>query len=187
MSKTYCVYAHRKASTGEVFYIGKGGPQRAKSKIGRSIRWHRTVAKHGLQIQIIKDGMPEPCAFTLEKALIFAIGRERLCNLTDGGEGTSGRVASESQRRKCSASNKGTKPSPHSIESARQKNSKPVVTRCGLHFPSAAAAARAIHPKNPKAAKSAICQAARGIVGRRYGYEWGRLINGVAIFKGLSK
>jgi len=170
--KTYCVYAHRKASTGEVFYIGKGGPQRAASKVGRSTRWHRTVAKHGLQIEIIKSDMPEPCAFTLEKALIHSIGRDRLCNLTDGGEGTSGRVASEAQRRKCSASNKGTKPAAHSIELARVKNSKPITTECGLAFPSATAAAKFVRSKNWRAAKSAICGSANGRLGKRYGYNW---------------
>lgn len=176
--KTYCVYAHRKASTGEVFYIGKGGPQRAASKVGRSTRWHRTVAKHGLQIEIIKSDMPEPCAFTLEKALIHSIGRDRLCNLTDGGEGTSGRVASEAQRRKCSASNKGTKPAQASIDGSRIRNSRPVGTRCGLIFPSITAAAKVVSPHNWRAGKAGVCAAAQGRFSQAYGYEWGYIVNG---------
>lgn len=170
--KTYCVYAHRKTSTGEVFYIGKGGSHRPASKVGRSVRWHRTVAKHGLTIEIVKGDMPEPCAFTLEKILIATIGRDKLCNLTDGGEGTSGRVASEAQRKKCSASNKGNKPSPHSIELARLKNSKPIATACGLRFASATEAAKFVKSKNWRAAKSAICGSANGRLGKRYGYDW---------------
>lgn len=187
MSKKYCVYAHRKASTGEVFYIGKGGPQRPSSKIGRSIRWHRTVAKHGLEIQIIKDGMPEACAFTLEKALIYAIGRENLCNLTDGGEGTSGRIASEAQRKKCSDSNKGTKPAPHSIDLARKKNSKPVGTRCGLQFSSATEAAKVINPDNWRAGKAGICASAQGRFAKAYGCEWGYIVDGEPQFLFAAK
>jgi len=176
--KTYCVYAHRKASTGEVFYIGKGGKHRPASKIGRSIRWHRTVAKHGLAIEIIKDGMHEPCAFMLEKALIFAIGRDRLCNLTDGGEGTSGRIPSAASRQKCSASNKGTRPSDNAIRLSILRNSKPIGTRCGLRFASGAEAARAITPDNVRAGKAGIAAAAQGRYSQSYGYEWGYIVDG---------
>ena len=180
----YCVYLHRKKSTGEPFYVGKGKSQRPGSKIGRSQRWRRTVAKHGLAIEIVKADMPAPCSFSLEKALIYSIGRDRLCNMTDGGEGTSGRIVSESQRRKCSESNKGTKPAAHSIELARIKNSKPVATRCGMIFPSVTAAAKFVKTKNWKAAKAAICASANGKFKARYGYEWGYIIDGKPFFLG---
>lgn len=180
--KKYCVHAHRKASTGEVFYIGKGGPQRAKSRQGRSRLWQRTADKHGFVVQIVKDGMPEPCAFSYEKALIASIGRDNLVNLTDGGEGASGAVPSAEHRRKCSISNKGTKPSPHSIQLARIKNSKPIGTRCGLKFSSATEAAKWLKPSNWRAAKAGVCASAQGRNFKAYGYEWGYISNGEAIF-----
>jgi hypothetical protein len=185
--KNYCVYAHERASDGKVFYIGKGKPPRAYSKIGRSQRWLRTAQKHGLNVRYIKKEMPEPCAFSLEIALISAIGRDNLCNMTDGGEGTSGRKVTQSQRVKCSASNKGKKPAPHSISLAREKNSKPVATRCGLVFPSATAAAKAIRPQNWESAKVSICGCANGKTRRAYGYEWGFVINGSPLFRYQSK
>ena len=180
--KNYCVYAHERANDGKVFYIGKGKLSRARSKAGRSQMWSRTVKKHGLKVRYVLEGMSEPCAFSLEKALIAVIGKDNLCNFTDGGEGPSGRAVSRSQREKCSASNKGKKPAPHSISLAREKNSKPLATRCGLAFPSATAAAKAIHPENWKAAKVSICGCANGRTRRAYGYEWGFVVNGSPLF-----
>lgn len=178
----FCVYAHHRISDGSVFYIGKGKISRAFSKAGRSNLWNRTSQKHGLSVRYIARNMPEPCSFSLEKALIASIGKNNLCNLTDGGEGTSGRIASDAQRRKCSLSNKGHKPAPHSIDLARLKNSKPIATRCGLSFPSVTAAAKAIRPENWKAAKASICYCANGHTNRSYGFEWGYIVNGTPLF-----
>lgn len=51
--------------------------------------------------------MPEPCALSLELALIAVHGRENLCNLSDGGEGASG--ITEEQRIKKSEALSGFK------------------------------------------------------------------------------
>lgn len=176
--KIYCVYLHVKLSDGKPFYVGKGKIKRAHTHAGRSIHWHRIVSKHGLSVRIIKSDMSEPCSFSLERALITGIGRGNLCNQTDGGEGTSGRIVSAAHRAKCSKSNKGTKPAPHSIALARTKNSKPIGTRCGLRFSSATDAAKAIRSDIWQAAKINICGCASGKTKHAYGLEWGYLREG---------
>jgi len=183
----YCVYIHKRKSDLSPFYVGKGKPQRPYSKAGRNQRWQRTVSKHGIVCQIVKSDMPEPCAFSLEKALIHALGKQRLCNMTDGGEGTSGRVPSCHQRQKCSLSNKGTKPSPQAMDLARKKNSKPIATRCGLQFSSVTDAAKFVNPTNWKSAKVSISFCANGNTNHSYGYEWGFVENGETNFRYVSK
>ena len=126
--------------------------------------------------------MPEPCAFSFEMALISAIGKENLCNLTDGGEGARGNVQTNEQKLKLHLANKGRKPAPHSIELARAKNSKPIGTRCGLRFPSATEAAKWVRPENWKAAKASICGSANGKTKHSYGYEWGYIADGSPVF-----
>lgn len=180
--RKFCVYVHRRDADGSIFYVGKGMAQRPYSSAGRSQRWKRIVSKSGLEVEIVKSGMAEACAFSLERAIIFSIGRERLANMTDGGEGTSGRIASHAQRLKCSISNRGTKPSRHSIELARDKNSKPIATRCGLRFASATDAAKKMRPDNWRAGKVGICAAAHGRNKTAYGYEWGYIVDGYPQF-----
>lgn len=88
----FYVYAHRKADTGEVFYIGKGCNRRAWSRKDRSLYWHNTAKKHGLDVQIVQDGLTEQAAFDLEFQLI-AMHRAAglpIVNLTNGGEGVKG-------------------------------------------------------------------------------------------------
>lgn len=106
----YYVYVHRNPSDGQVFYVGKGSwtPKkaygRAFSHENRNIIWLRTVAKHGINVEVIAEFMSEDDAFSFERELIAANGRKdvggKLCNLTDGGEGACGRVVSESTKQK---------------------------------------------------------------------------------------
>lgn len=113
MSDFY-VYAHRTLTPrrmGDVFYIGKGRAKRAWSKKGRSAYWKRTVEKYGYAVDILADGLSEQAAFDLEKSFIAVCGRKSLCNMTDGGEGSSGYVPSDEARAKISAGNKGRSPS----------------------------------------------------------------------------
>lgn len=100
LPKDFYVYLHRKATTGEVFYVGKGKGDRALSIKHRNSRWNRTQKKHGLIVEIAQDGLQEWAAFELEKDLIALYGRENLSNMTDGGEGTSGWVQSEETKAK---------------------------------------------------------------------------------------
>jgi hypothetical protein len=58
-------------------------------------------------VEIVKDGMKEPCALTLERIAISKIGRDNLVNLTDGGEGATGYYPSPEVKAKMSAAKKG--------------------------------------------------------------------------------
>jgi hypothetical protein len=105
LPQDFYVYLHRKASTGEVFYCGKGNAHRAWSNFGRSIHWKNIVKKHGYTIEILQDGLLEWAALELECQTIALYGRKdlgqgTLINLTDGGEGVSGFVASEELKKR---------------------------------------------------------------------------------------
>jgi hypothetical protein len=89
------VYLHRKKTTGEVFYVGKGRGNRAWSVHGRNTVWKNVVKKHDYVVEIVMGDLQEWYAFELEKDLIALHGRRdegrgTLVNLTDGGEGPSG-------------------------------------------------------------------------------------------------
>jgi hypothetical protein len=97
--KIYYVYTLARP-TGEIFYVGKGK--------GNRIDWHEVEARNGVKSykcniirkiwreggQVIKtrvyEGLTEREAFERERTLIATYGRERLTNLTDGGQGWSG-------------------------------------------------------------------------------------------------
>lgn len=100
----FYTYIHRKADTGEIFYVGKGTGNRAWSDRGRNRHWHSVVNKHGFDVVIVCKNMEEQAAFDLEIALIAIYGRKdtgagKLANSTDGGEGQAGRIMSEDARR----------------------------------------------------------------------------------------
>ena len=59
----YYVYLHRKKTTGEVFYVGKGSGKRAWDNHGRSDPWRKTVSKHGKIVEILQDNLQEWYAF----------------------------------------------------------------------------------------------------------------------------
>ncbi len=105
----FYVYLHRKESDNKPFYIGKGKGRRAWVKSGRNERWIRTAAKHGLNVEILFDGLTEEEALTVEVDCILELrsfGYD-LCNMTEGGEGTSGHVVSSDTRLKISKAHKG--------------------------------------------------------------------------------
>jgi hypothetical protein len=104
--RDFYVYAHAKATTGEIFYIGKGGPRqrREKSIHSRNGFWNRTAKKHGFKVIVVRDGLQEWAAFELEREMIALHGRRDLglgplVNLTDGGEGTCGAITPDHVRK----------------------------------------------------------------------------------------
>ena len=185
--KEYYVYLHRDG-LGRVFYVGKGKGKRAKTKNGRSVRWRRHVEKYQFSIEFVSQEMTEACAHTLERITIARFGRINLCNMTDGGEGTSGHIPSKQHRMKCSASNKGKQPARHTIEMALKKTKKKVGTRCGLVFESITDAARFVAiDGNIKSAKSSISACCRGRrVGQCYGYEFRYMQDGKLLDSGFE-
>lgn len=100
------VYVHLRSSNLVPFYVGKGTGRRAWSRYRntRSSHWLRTASKHGVIVKIIRQGMSEICAFTLEKILIRHLEVYGLTNKTTGGEGASGLVMSDDAKKKISIS-----------------------------------------------------------------------------------
>ena len=102
----FYVYAYlREDST--PYYIGKGKDRRAWST-----QKVISVPEDSTRIQIIACNLSEPESLILEKKLISYYGRKDLGtgilrNLTDGGEGSSGLVRSQSQKDKQRAKMKG--------------------------------------------------------------------------------
>lgn len=99
----FYVYVHIRAATGEPFYVGKGSGWRAwdsRPCKGRSEWWCACAKKNGVNVKIIKDGMSNQCSLTLEKIIIHKLRLEgcNLVNMTDGGEGTSGRRKTKSEK-----------------------------------------------------------------------------------------
>lgn len=116
----HCVYIHKRLTDDRIFYVGKGYPPRAKSHYGRNRHWLNVAHKHGWRHEVVRDGMTEACAFSLERMLISVIGRDNLCNLTDGGEGASGVVLSPESRKAIGDRKRGTTHKPQSIELMRE-------------------------------------------------------------------
>lgn len=108
----FYVYVHRRETDGSVFYVGKGSGGRSRRTANRNPHWRNIVAKHGHTCEIVRDCLSEDEAFAFERELIAQYGRDGLCNLTDGGEGPSGHVKSESAKLAVSRRHKGEKRSP---------------------------------------------------------------------------
>jgi hypothetical protein len=99
----FYVYLHKKKTTGEVFYVGKGTGKRAYHKTKRSKFWKNIVDKHGYIVEFVEVGLQEWYAFELEQNLISYYGRRDLeegclVNATEGGEGSSGHIWTEEMK-----------------------------------------------------------------------------------------
>jgi len=96
----FYTYAHY-TPEGNLFYIGKGQGDRAYAFYQRSAYWNNIVDKYGKpNVEILSDWKQESAALEHEKFLIscFRDMGITLCNLTDGGEGTSGYKHTPEQR-----------------------------------------------------------------------------------------
>lgn len=125
--RSFYIYLHKKPN-GDVFYVGKGFGDRAFSHDNRNLHWQRTVAKHGLEVQIVARCADEQQAFEQERLLIksFRDSGVNLVNLTNGGEGSSGYrwTYDQKQRRRaagCSNPMQGKKHSDATKEKIRAK------------------------------------------------------------------
>lgn len=110
----FYVYVLFRPWNGQPFYVGKGKGKRCKTHktFGNKHRnkhiahVFEKAAKLSLEVPVVKvrEDMSELEAFETEKALISAIGRDDiglgpLANLTDGGDGPTGRRATEAQKK----------------------------------------------------------------------------------------
>jgi hypothetical protein len=111
-------YVYRLSSNGVTFYIGKGKRTESYDRINYHLNyWTRNKNKkltnkikklNGIfDIEIIFESKKEQECLDLEIKLIKEIGRENLCNLTDGGDGVSGLKHSDESKQKISIWRKG--------------------------------------------------------------------------------
>ena len=87
--KRFYVYIHRSKDNNAIFYVGKGCARRAWKSENRNLYWHRTVQKHGLDVEIVQHHASAEDALDHERFLIASLKalRVKLVNMTDGGDG----------------------------------------------------------------------------------------------------
>lgn len=117
----FYVYAYLREDSSP-YYIGKGEKLRAW-KPHRRRNGADLVPKDSARIVILYHSLTELWSILLERRLIRWYGRKDLgtgilVNLTDGGEGVSGRKASNRQKERISNSNKGRRPCEETIRLA---------------------------------------------------------------------
>ena len=97
--------------TGKPFYVGKGKGTRAWSHRGRNKWWKNIAEKRGLNVKFLAKDVDEELAFLCEQEAIsiFKMRGEVLCNMTDGGEGSSGLVQSDQVKEKLRMERAGKK------------------------------------------------------------------------------
>lgn len=117
--KQFYTYIHAKPDY-TPFYVGKGYGRRATYFFSRNPHHKNITKKYGEKNILIGkiECSSEEIAFELEVGLIKCLKRMgvKLVNMTDGGEGRSGSVASEETRRKMRAVRLGKKLPPRSVE-----------------------------------------------------------------------
>jgi len=107
------VYRHIRLDKNEPFYIGIGlNLRRAYSKSGRGKFWNKIINKTNYEVDILFDNITWEQACEKEKEFIALYGRRNintgtLVNLTDGGDGKIGFIASEDTKKKMSEIKKG--------------------------------------------------------------------------------
>lgn len=123
----FYVYEHWRPDRGACFYVGKGNQRRAWAMARRNWRHQRVqdellAAGLSMEVRIVADNMTHDDAIASERARIALYGRRNLVNMTEGGEGPIGRVATPEHRAKISAFMKGRILPRETIELIAQKN-----------------------------------------------------------------
>ncbi len=131
----FYVYALIDPRNGDTIYVGKGKVRRmykhwrkhvlrnetkpGSNKLGDKLRKIASEGYTDVLYEKLWEGDDEQMAFWFEISAIAIIGRDKLCNATNGGDGISGLIFSDDSRLKMSESRMGKK---HSAE-ARQRMS----------------------------------------------------------------
>jgi hypothetical protein len=118
----FYVYLLKDGLTGAVFYVGKGTGNRRSKHLsiarGNSKNRQRNPKLYNKIADLLANSIPiisdvifesvdEEICLKYEVAKICEIGLDNLCNLTNGGEGTSGYKISDESRKKLSEAHKG--------------------------------------------------------------------------------
>lgn len=108
------VYQHRRMDTNEVFYVGIGLESRPYDTNNRNKHWNHIVKNTKYDIEILDTFYDWDTASDMERRLISEYGRRdlgngTLVNMTDGGQGSLGRVAKSETLEKLSKLAKGRK------------------------------------------------------------------------------
>jgi hypothetical protein len=111
------VYKHIRKDKNEPFYIGIGSDSnyfRANRIDTRNDIWNKIKSKTDILVEIVFDNLTWEEACEKEKTLIKQYGRINnktgiLANMTDGGEGTFGKLLSEQTRYLLGSGNRGKK------------------------------------------------------------------------------
>lgn len=126
------VYKHMRLDNNDVFYIGIGVRyNRVNSHKSRNVLWKNIVNKYGMVSEIIEDNLTWDEACSREKFWINYYGRKNndtgnLSNMTDGGEGTYGRVLTNETKNKIKNSHLGKKLSEeHKMKISEGNKGKP--------------------------------------------------------------
>lgn len=140
MNQFFYVYALIDPRNNQPFYIGKGSRKKGYQRIKAHFREHGKkdnpfkasvidkIESLGLivRIEILSDNLSEEDAFSVERIFISFYGRRDLgkgllTNLTNGGEGTSGKVSTKEYREKRSLMSKKFWENEEFREEARQR------------------------------------------------------------------
>ena len=165
MDNDYYTYAYLREDR-TPYYIGKGRGNRIFYTFKRI-----KPPKDKSRIIFLKKNLTEAEAFKHEVYMIFVFGRKDLGtgilrNLTNGGEGVSGRTITEETRRKLSAAHTGvpkTKECRRKMSEAKLGENSPNYGKFGaLHHNSKAIIA--IEPDGTERHYGSVCEAARELV-----------------------
>lgn len=102
----FYIYLHVTKDDKTPFYIGKGKNKRCFDTYNRNDWWVNIVNKHDYLILILEINLSEEISYEKEKYWISYFGRKQfknggtLVNLTDGGEGVSGKIYTEEEKEK---------------------------------------------------------------------------------------
>lgn len=121
MDRRFYVYIHRRATDNTIFYVGKGNGRRAWARSGRNRHWKFVEQKHGFKAEIVRSGMSEACAFTLEAIVVRNIGIENLANLCLGGGGATGWKHTDEAKKRIGEGGKGRPLHPNSLKALQAR------------------------------------------------------------------
>lgn len=143
----FYVYVHRRTSNGDPFYVGKGQGYRGWRPWNRNKHWERCAKKNGVTVEVVRDGLSEPEAISLEIAMIEKLGINNLTNISTGGDSGATGIT------------------PHNI--------KPVECSNGMVFKSAKEAEEWLRSiGRSKASGSTVTGCCRQRFKSAYGFDW---------------